>query len=147
MSDVVTATNFGTQFAMTGLVWTITIRWLVMEGVWVVDRQNADIVDTLQLRSFTCQPFWATVCKTVRPMVSDTVICLSCLSCLWCWCIVAKRLDGSGCHLARRYSSAPGHIVLYGDPAPPKRGHTSNFRPTFVVAKRLDGSRCYLVRR
>ena len=38
--------------------------------------------------------FWATVCKTVRPILSDR--CLSvCLSvCLWRWCIVAKRLDG-----------------------------------------------------
>ena len=34
----------------------------------------------------------------------------------------------------------PGHIVLDGDPAPPKRGtHTPNFRPMSVVAKRLDG--------
>ena len=27
---------------------------------------------------------WATVCKTVRPMLSDR-----CLSCLWRWCVVA----------------------------------------------------------
>ena len=35
--------------------------------------------------------------------------------------IVAKRLDGSRCHLVRRYVSAQatGHIVLDGDPAPP----------------------------
>jgi len=37
--------------------------------------------------------FWATVCKTVRPMLSDR-----CLSCLWRWCVVAKRLNGSRCH-------------------------------------------------
>jgi len=40
----------------------------------------------------------ATVCKTVRPMLSDR--CLS--VCLCRWCIVAKRLDGLGCHLVRR---------------------------------------------
>jgi len=40
---------------------------------------------------------WATVCKTVRPMLSDR-----CLSCLWHWCIVAKRLDGSRWNLAHR---------------------------------------------
>jgi len=41
----------------------------------------------------------------------------------------------------------PGHIVLDGDPAPPKKGHSSppNFRPMSVVAKRRDGSRCHLV--
>jgi len=46
--------------------------------------------------------FWATVCKTVRRMLSDR--CLSCpvLACLWRWCIVAKRLDGSRWNLACR---------------------------------------------
>ena len=40
--------------------------------------------------------FWVTVCKTVRPMLSDSCLsCPVCLSCLWRWCIVAKRLDGS----------------------------------------------------
>jgi len=42
--------------------------------------------------------FWATVCKTVRPMLSAR--CLS--VCLWRWCIVAKLLDGSRWNLARR---------------------------------------------
>ena len=41
----------------------------------------------------------------------------------------------------------PGHIVLDGDPAPPKKGTAPNFWPMSVVAKWLDGSRCYLVRR
>jgi len=40
-----------------------------------------------------------------------------------------------------------GHIVLDGDPAPPKRGTAPSFQPMFVVAKRLDGSRCHLVLR
>jgi len=44
------ATNFGTEIAITAFVWTIATRQLVMEGVWVVGQQNADIVDTLQLR-------------------------------------------------------------------------------------------------
>jgi len=35
----------------------------------------------------------------------------------------------------------PGHIVLDGDPAPPKKGSTRNFRPMSLVAKRLDGPR------
>jgi len=41
----------------------------------------------------------------------------------------------------------PGDIVLDGDPVPPKRGTTPNFRPMFIVAKGLDGSICHLVRR
>jgi len=40
----------------------------------------------------------------------------------------------------------PGHIVLDGDQASPKKGGTApNFRPMSVVAKRLDGLRCHLV--
>jgi len=35
-----------------------------------------------------------------------TVVLSVCLSCLWRWCIVAKRLDGSRCHLVRRWASA-----------------------------------------
>jgi len=30
------------------------------------------------------------------------LVYLVCLSCLWRWCIVAKRLDGSRCHLLWR---------------------------------------------
>ena len=42
----------------------------------------------------------------------------------------------------------PGHIVLDGDPVPPKNVETASqhFGPC-IVAKRLDGSRCHLVRR
>ena len=71
--------------------------------------------------------FWATVCKTVRPMLSDRClsVCLSCLSvclsCLWRSCTVAKRLDESRWNLARMYGLGPGHIVLDGDPAPPSQ--------------------------
>jgi len=32
--------------------------------------------------------------------------------------------------------AGPGHIVLDGDPAPPKRGTAPNFRPMSIVAKR-----------
>jgi len=43
-------TNLWTGIAVTGFVWTIATRQLVMEGVWVVGQQNADIADTLQVR-------------------------------------------------------------------------------------------------
>jgi len=52
---------------------------------------------TTQTASRSVEPFWATVCKTVRPMLSDR--CLSCLSFPWPWYMVTKRLDGSRCHL------------------------------------------------
>jgi len=41
--DVVMATNFGTKI---GFVWPIATRLLVMEGVWMVGQQNADILPT-----------------------------------------------------------------------------------------------------
>jgi len=51
LRDIAMATNFGTKVAITGFVWTIVTRWLVMEGACVVGRQNADIADTLQLKA------------------------------------------------------------------------------------------------
>jgi len=51
-----------------------------------------------QTRNFTMGPmgFWATVCKTVRPMLSVLSVLSATLV------IVAKRLDGSRWYLARR---------------------------------------------
>jgi len=45
------------------------------------------------------------------------MLLLSVLFCLWRWCIVAKRLDGSKCHLV---GHGPGDIVSDGDLAPQK---------------------------
>jgi len=39
------------------------------------------------------------------------------------------------------------HIVLDGDPDPPKRRKASNFRLMYLVAIRLDGLRCHFVHR
>jgi len=82
--------------------------------------------------SMLLRDFWATVYKTVRPMLSDS--CLSCLFCLWRWCIVAKRLDGLGCHLVwtMDVSMGPGDIMLDGDPSLPKKEHSPS--PQFSVA-------------
>jgi len=59
--------------------------------------------------------FWATVCKTVRPMLSGR--CPVCLSCL---CTVPKRLDGSRWNLVCRYRPWP-HYVRWR-PSFPQRG-------------------------
>jgi len=58
--------------------------------------------------------FWATVCKTVRPMLSDR--CLSV-----CDVGVAKRLDGSRWNFAWRSASAK---LLHGDPTTPPKKRT-----------------------
>jgi len=52
---------------------------------------------------------------------------------------VAKRLDGSRCHLVRRYRLSPGDCVRWGPSPLPRKGVElpPNFRPTCIVAKRL----------
>jgi len=76
--DIAMVTNFGTQFAVTGFVWTIATRWLVMEGVRVVGQQNADVADVLQLRDVaTATIFWLSVgynfgCVIISDMLFDS---------------------------------------------------------------------------
>jgi len=90
---------------------------------------------------------WATVCKTVRPMLSDR--CLSCpvsLSVMLAYC--GQTVGWIKMKLGTEVGLDPGHIVLGGDPAPPQKAGTApNFRLMSIVPKRLDGSRCHLVRR
>jgi len=88
--------------------------------------------------------FWATVCKTVRPVPSDH--CLSvCPVCnvgvLW----PNGWTDQDETWHAGRPRPWP-HCVRWAPTSPPpKGGGAANFRSTSVVAKWLDGSRCYLV--
>jgi len=86
--------------------------------------------------------FWATVCKTVRPMLSDhcpvcPVLSVCNVGVLWpngwmdqdeTWC------GGIGL--------GPGHIVLDGDPAPPKGAQRPQFSAHVCCGQTLDGSRC-----
>ena len=93
--------------------------------------------------------FWATVCKTVRVMLSDR--CLSCrvlsvcLSVTLVYC--GQTVGRIKMKLGKQVGLGPGHIVLDGDPAPLlQRGQSPpNFWPISVAVKRLQGSRCHLV--
>ena len=61
--------------------------------------------------------FWATVCKTVRPMLSDR--CLSCPVCPVCDVVHCGQTVGRiKMKLGMQVGLGPGHIVLGGDPAP-----------------------------
>ena len=73
-----------------------------------------------QTASRSVQPFWATICKTVRPMLLDH--CLSVLSCLSC--LQRGQMVGwIKIKLDVQVGLGLGHIVLHGDPAPlPQRG-------------------------
>jgi len=77
--------------------------------------------------------FWATVCKTVRPVLSDR--CLSCLSV----CDVGVLWPNGWMHQDKTWHGGrprpTPHCVTWG-PSSPKRGTAPNFRPMSIVAKR-----------
>jgi len=71
--------------------------------------------------------FWATVCKTVRPIFSyrscPLSVCTVCVSVTFVHC--GQTVARSRRNLACRYCQVglgPGHIVLEGDPAPLPKG-------------------------
>ena len=87
--------------------------------------------------------FWATVCKTVRPVLSDR--CPVCLSVTMVYS--GQTVEWIKMPFGMERSLSPRDFMLDGDPAPlPKREtEPPNFQPMSGVAKRLDGSRCHLV--
>jgi len=61
--------------------------------------------------------FWATVCKTVRPMLSDR--CLSCHVCLSVTLVYCGQTVGwIKMKLGIQVGLGPGDVVLDGDLAP-----------------------------
>ena len=85
-----------------------------------------------------CLRFWATVCKTVRPMLS--VRCQSCLSvCLSVTFVHCGQTVGwIKTKLGAQVGLGPGHTVLDGDPAPlPDKGGVapSQFSAHFYCAQ------------
>ena len=65
--------------------------------------------------------FSATVCKTVRPMLS--VRCPVCLSVTFVHC--GQTIGRIKMKLGMLVGLGPGHIVLDGDPAPPPQRDTA----------------------
>jgi len=87
--------------------------------------------------------FWATICKKVRPMLSD-----HCMSRFSVCDVGALRLNIWMDQDEAGYEGKPRprpHCVRWGNQSPPKGGIAPNFWPMSVVAKRLDGLRCNLV--
>jgi len=92
--------------------------------------RTSDILTKLR----QCSVFWATVCKTVRPLCYRSVVlsvclsvCLSCLSvCLSVTFVHCGQTVGQiKMKLGTQVGLGPGHIVLHGDPAPPPpKGHS-----------------------
>jgi len=71
------------------------------------------------------RPFWATVSKTVRPMLSDSPV-LSVLSVTLVYC--GHTVRWINMKLGMQVGLDPYHNVLDGDPAPPPlKGHNHQF--------------------
>jgi len=95
--------------------------------------------------------FWATVCKTVHPMLLDHYLSCPFLSCAVlsvCLSVTTvycgQTVGWINMPLGREVGLGLGDIVLDGDPVPPiipEKGGTAapTFRPVSIVAKRLDG--------
>jgi len=90
--------------------------------------------------------YWATVCKTVRHMLSDR-----CLSVCPVCDVRAQCPNGCTDQDETWHAGRPRpwpHCVRWGPRSPSPKGRRSshpNFRPISIVAKRLDASRCHLV--
>ena len=76
---------------------------------------------------FTC---WATVCKTVRTMLTvRRLSCLSVLSVTFMHC--GQTVGRIKMKLGKQVRLGPGHIVLDGDPAPPPLEGRGGASPIF----------------
>ena len=74
-----------------------------------------------------------------RPFVKRFVLCYSCLFCLSVTLVYCDQAVGwTKVKHGMEVGLNPGHIVLDGNPAPPKEKGTaaSTFLPIFIVAKR-----------
>jgi len=89
------------------------------------------LIVNITVNSTTLQDCWATVCKTVRPMLS--VRCLSCLFVTSVYC--GQTVGRIGMPLDADVGLGLGHIVRLG-PSSPQWHSLPNFRPMSVVAKR-----------
>jgi len=98
-------------------------------------------------RAVAVYSFWTTVCKTVRPVLSDRCpVCPVCLSVTLVYC--GQTVEWIKMKLGTEVGLGRSHIVLDGTQLPPpqKRGTAApNFRSMSVVVKQLDGSRWHLV--
>jgi len=67
--------------------------------------------------------FWVTVCKMVRPMLSDHCPLCRCVTLVYC----GHMVGWINMSLGMEVGLSPGHIVLDGDPAAAPNGHSPQF--------------------
>jgi len=93
---------------------------------------------------------WATVCKTVRRMLSDRCLCVVSV-CLVTLLYCGQTVEWIKMPLGTEVGFGPGDIVLDGDPVSPKRGAQQpplfgrcSLRPNGCPSQQLLSS-CYTV--
>ena len=99
----------------------------------------------LQYFQFNSNCFWATVYGSTYAIGPLSVLSVLFVTLVYC----GQTVGWIKMPLCLEVGLGSGHIVIDGDPLPPKKEHSPrpNFRPMSVVVKRLDGSRCHLVGR
>ena len=100
------------------------------------DANGAQICQFLLPCKLLKYAFWASVCKTVRPICYWTVVCLSVLSVTLVYC--GQTVGWINMPLGMEVGLRPGHIVLDGDLAPPKV-HNSPKLSTHVYCGQTAG--------
>ena len=82
--------------------------------------------------------FWATVCKTVRPMLSVCRLsCLSVLSVALVYC--GQTVGWIKMKVGMQVGLGPGHIVLGEDPAPPPQRGTAPQFSAHICCGQMSG--------
>jgi len=146
------ATSFGTKIAIAGLVRQIMTRRLLMRGLGLSRQPTECRYYRYPTTKAGCHGnhFWATVCKTVRNMLSDRYqpVRLSCAVCdvraLW----PNGWMDQDETRHAGRPRPWPHCVRCTGTQLHlPEGAQPNNFLPICIVVKWLDASRCHLVGR
>jgi len=89
------------------------------------------LIVNITVNSTTLQDCWATVCKTVRPMLSDR--CVSCLSYLFVTSVYCGQTVGRiGMPLDADVGLGLGHIVRLGPSSPPNGTASPIFGPCLL---------------
>jgi len=102
-------------------------------------------IDTLIANILVFFCFGATVCKTVRPVLSDR--CLSVCEVGVLWLLWPNGWTDQNATWRAGRSQPKRHCVRWGPSSVPQRGTAPDFGPMSVAAKRLYASAYHLVQR
>jgi len=89
--------------------------------------------------SMSFKRFWATVCKTIRPIhIGPLSVCLSRMSVTLVYC--GQTVGWIRMPLGTEVDLGPGDTLIDGDPAPPLFGEDPNFGGVNISQQRFDRS-------